>query len=1145
MKGALVMLANSTSFRQHFPAKKLLFFFILSLLTAWPALAQSYQGTLRGAVSDGGDRALGGATLTLVNEQTNVSRTTVTNDAGEYVFERVDPGRYKVIAELAGFKKLDRAGVLVETQRQVTLDLALAVGDVAETVTISSEVPLIETGTASTGTVLGKQALDELPNAGRSPFFLTAIAPNVIPAGNPTYNRQQDQGGSSTISLAGGPVRGNNYIIDGVPITDLTNLAIIIPTIEAIQEVKVQLNTYDAEAGRTGGGVFNTLARSGSNDLHGSLFGFVRPSALGANNFFNNRNGIKKPNVPYKLYGGSLGGPVRVPWLYDGTDRTFFWAAFEGYRQSTFLSDTLTVPTELERKGDFSRSGFTVTDPATGQPFPGNVIPANRLDPAGARLVNFFPLPRNGQGRFVETSILNDRADQQTIKLDHEVTRNYKVSAFYAHYGSREPFANYYNNAANPNGIILARGVDALALNNIITLSPTTLLSVRYGYNTFDNNSAAGSAGFDVASLGFDRSFLNDIVFRKFPRIEIAGNAYGPSTQSALGGEGPADRRLYSHNLQASVSKLVGRHSLKFGGDYRRLATDFRQYGQASGAFNFDAAGTGNAIANLLLGRLNFAANNTAQISVPLRAYVDYWGGYVQDDFRVNSKLTINAGLRYEYETGLRERDNQITVGFDRNAASPLQVPGLNLRGGLVYAGVNGAPTELSPAWKTKFGPRLGFAYQLNDKTTVRGGYGIFWAPQVFTFTVGGIGAIGFSSISTVAAGQTLSNPFPNGLIKPSGNSLGLLTNVGTAVDYVDQDRGAPYVQQYSLDIQRELPGNVALTLSYIGSRGTQLNLGSINDSTINLNQLTPQVLSQYTAAQLTERVANPFFGVARAGALGRTSTIERRQLLRPFPQFTDILVHGAGGGSSFYNALTVKAQKRVSRGIGFLASYTFSKQLDNVLGQGNYFATAVGGPLNTYNLRGEYGLSSFDTPHRFTFSGSYELPFGKGKALLSQGGWLDRVVGGWQLNAIGIYQAGFPVTVTQALNNTLAYSRLQRPNLVAGVSAATSGSTQDRLDNYLNAAAFIAAPAGTFGNAPRTLNVRTPAPQRTWDIGLLKDTQIFERLGAQFRLEAINAFNTPIFRLTNTGFGTANFGRITSQANFPRTVQVSVRLFW
>ncbi len=1109
------------------------------LLIGITASAQTYQGSLRGAVRDTDGKALSAATLTITNEETNVSRTTVTNETGEYLFERIDPGRYKISAQLNGFKKTDRAGVIVETQQSVTLDLAMAVGDVTETVVITGEVPLIETSNPSTGTLLSKQVLDDLPNAGRNPFIMAAITPNVIPAGNPTFNRQQDQSGSSQISLAGGPVRGNNYIIDGVPITDLVNRAVIIPSLEAVSEVKVQVNTYDAEAGRTGGGFFNTLARSGNNDLHGSIFGFLRPSALGANNFFNNRNGVAKPTAPYKLYGGSLGGPVRIPWLYNGKDRTFYWAAFEGYRQNTFLSDTITVPTELERRGDFSRSGVTITDPLTGQPFPGNIIPTNRFDPVGAKLVTFFPLPRNGASRYVATSSLSDRADQQTFKLDHEVTKSYKTSAFYAHYGSREPVADYYSNIANPGGSLLFRNVHALAWNNIITLTPTTLLSLRYGYNSFNDSPTTSSEGFDVASLGFNSAFTNDIVFKKFPRVNIAGAAYGPTTQSALGSDAPSKRRYYSHNFNASVSELIGKHSLKFGGDFRRLSSDFTQIGQASGDFSFDAAGTGNALANMLLGRLNFTVNNTAQIARPLATYVNYWAGYIQDDYRITPKLTLNFGLRYEYEQGLQEKNNQLTVGFDRNATSPLQVPGLNLKGGLIYAGVNGAPTQQSNPWKTKFGPRVGFAYSLNDKTTIRGGYGIFWAPQVFTFSVTGISAIGFSAVSTVASGATLSNPFPNGLIKPSGSSLGLLTNVGTAVDVVDADRGAPYVHQYSLDIQRELIGGIAMTVSYVGSRGTHLNLGSINDSTINLNQLTPQVLSSNSVAQLTERVTNPFFGVANAGALGRTATIERRQLLRPFPQFTDILLHGAGGGNSYYNSLTFKGQKRLSKGIGFLASYTFSKMLDNVLGQGNFYQTGIGGPLNTYNLAGEYGLSAFDSPHRFNISASYDLPFGKGK------GMIDRFIGGWQVNAIGLFQTGFPITVTQAVNNSQAYSRLQRPNLVSGVSAATSGTTQDRLDNYLNPAAFSLAPAGTFGNAPRTLGVRSPAPQKTWDLGLFKDTEIFERLKAQFRLEAINAFNTPIFRFTNTAFGNANFGKITAQANFPRVVQISVRLMW
>lgn len=1128
------------------PARQILGILFALSVTVIGVQAQSFQGGMRGTVKDKENNILLGATLTLTNQETNTSRTTVTNELGEYVFERVDPGKYKLSANLNGFKKADRNDVLVETQQQLALDFTLEVGNVVETVIITGDVPLMETTTASTGTVLGKQVLDDLPNSGRNPFILSAVTPNVIPAGNPTFNRQQDQSGSSQISLAGGPVRGNNYIIDGVPITDLVNRAVVIPSIEAVQEVKIQVNTYDAEAGRTGGGFFNTLARSGNNDFHGSLFGFVRPSALQANNFFNNRNGIAKPNAPYKLYGGSVGGPVKLPWLYNGQDRTFFWAAFEGYRMDTFLSESFNVPTALERKGDFSQSAFTVTDPLTGQPFVNKIIPDNRRDKVGYNLAQYFPLPNGGGNRYTATSTLSDRADQQTLKVDHEVTKNFKTSAFYAHYGSREPEADYYQNIANPGGTLLFRNVHALAWNNLITLSPTTLLSLRYGYNTFNDSPITVSDGFDVAGLGFDPSFTKDIIWKKFPRIIIAGAAYGSASQAALGSGAPSERRYYSHNGMASLSKLVGRHSLKFGADYRRLNADFVAYGQASGQFYFNSAGTGDAIANLILGRLDFANNSSAQIAKPLAAFVNYSGAYVHDDFRVSSKLTVNLGLRYEYEQGLQEASNQLTVGFDRNATSPLVVPGMNLKGGLIYAGVNGAPTQQSTPVKTKFGPRIGFAYSLNDKTTIRGGYGIFWAPQVFTFSVTGIGALGFSSVSTVSSGATLSNPFPNGLTQPSGSSRGLLTNVGSVVDFVDADRGAPYVQQYSLDIQREMPGGITTTLSYVGSRGTALNIGSINDSTVNLNQLSPQVLSQYTTAQLTERVANPFFGIAAAGSLANSSTIERRQLLRPFPQFTDILMHGAGGGNSYYNSVTIKAQKRMSRGVSFLTSYTFSKMLDNVFGQANYYASGVGGALNTYNLAGEYGLSSFDTPHRFNISGSYELPFGKGKKFFSSAnGFTDRVVGGWQLNAIGIYQSGFPIAVVQGTNNTLAYSRLQRPNLVSGVSIATSGDMSSRLDGYLNPAAFTTAAAGTFGNAPRTLGVRGPSPQKTWDIGLLKNVAIFETLKGQFRVEAINAFNTPIFRLTNTTFGSSTFGKITSQANFARVIQLSVRLMW
>src|SRR5262245_40099748 len=609
MKGAARMLAKNISRgksssrvsgrieRNSLPNKDLIYgaslLLALALLCALAAVAhgQSYQGGLRGSLHDNAGNALSNVTLMLTNEATSVTRATVTNSSGEYVFDRVDPGKYKLEATSSGFKKLERS-VVIETQQQLLLDLLMEVGAVTETIVITDDAPLIESANASVGQVITKQFLSDLPNTGRNPFSLAAISPNYVPAGNPTFNRQQDQSGSSQISLAGGPVRGNNYLLDGVPIADIGNRAVIIPTFEAIQELKLQVNNYDAEAGRTGGGVFNVTSRSGSNQLHGSLFGFLRPNPLQANNFFNNRSGIKRPDADYGLYGGSVGGPVYIPRLYNGKDKTFFWIAMEGYRMQSFLSETFTVPTVLERQGNFSqtRNGgqpVVIYDPLTtrtvnGQlvrdPFPGAIIPLNRQDQVGRALLQFFPLPNrpgdaSGRGNYAATSTLDDRADQQTFKLDHNFTNWYKASATYLRYGSREPVADYYGTVSNPGGSLLFRNVDALAVNNIFTLNQTTLLSVRYGYNTFDDNVDTVSAGFDPAQLGFAQSFVRDIAFKKFPAISTGG-AYGPS-QGALGSAAPNERRWYSHNFLTGFSKLMGRHSLKTGFDYRKLSVEF------------------------------------------------------------------------------------------------------------------------------------------------------------------------------------------------------------------------------------------------------------------------------------------------------------------------------------------------------------------------------------------------------------------------------------------------------------------------------------------------------------------------------------------------------------------------------------------
>jgi trimeric autotransporter adhesin len=1161
------------------------------LILSSPVSGQSYQGSFRGSLRDSGSNVMSNVTLILTNEATNLARTTVTNAVGEFVFEKVDPGRYKVEATASGFKKLERLGLIIETQQHLTLDLVMELGNVAETVVITDEVPLIESANASVGQVISKQLLSDLPNTGRNPFSLAAISPNYIPAGNPTFNRQQDQSGSSQISLAGGPVRGNNYMLDGVPIADIGNRAVIIPIFESVQELKMQVNNYDAEAGRTGGGVFNVTARSGSNQVHGSLFGFLRPNPLQANNFFNNRDGRERPSTDYALYGGSFGGPIYIPKVYNGKDKTFFWFAFEGYRMQSFLSETFTVPTDLERQGNFSQSRTVIYDPRTTRPNPNfdpnqretagnsrfirdpfkeNTIPLEQQDPVGRALMQFFPKPNRpanvaGRENYAATSTLNDRADQQTIKLDHTFNSKYKIAGTYLRYGSREPVADYYQNIANPGGSLLFRNVDAVAINNIFTLNDTTILSVRYGYNTFDDNVDTVSAGFAPATLGFAPSFTSDIAFNKFPSI-MMGGAYGSPSQGALGSAAPNERRWYSHNFLTGISKLMGRHNLKAGFDYRQLSLDFNNIGQASGTFVFNRSftqgpdpntpGAGNELASMLLGAVAATGNpngGSAQLVTPLSVYVNYFGGYLQDDLRVSQRLTLNFGLRYEYEQGLQERDNQITAGFDPNAQFPVQPAGLNVRGGLIFAGVDGNPTQQVRAQKNKIGPRIGFAYMLNEKTTIRGGYGILWAPAIFSLgpTVDGYGALGFAAVTNMVTsfdgGLTpanyLSNPFPNGLLRPTGSSLGLMTQAGQTISFVDQNRGAAYMQQYSLDIQRELPGNIALTAGYVGSRGTNLQVGGISNGGININQLPPQFMSR---TDLQTQVANPFFGTPAGVGILRSATVAQGQLLRPFPQFGDVIMYGASGGNSFYNAATVKAQKRFSKGFSLLTAYTFSKLLDNITGNSNYFAPDnTANVIDAYDRSRDYSLSSVDTPHRFTMSGTYELPFGRGKALLSSGNSIvNRVVGGWQFNAIVTYQSGFPLSVTQQANNTNAFSLGQRPNIVLGVDQATSGLVGDRLGAYLNRAAFSLAPPNTFGNAPRTIGVRSPSTG-LWDISVLKNTTIFEGFNAQFRFEAVNAFNTPVFRAPNTQLGNSNFGVISSQANFARIMQLSVRLMW
>jgi hypothetical protein len=812
--------------------------------------------------------------------------------------------------------------------------------------------------------------------------------------------------------------------------------------------------------------------------------------------------------------------------------------------------------------GDFSKSlnsdGSlrTIYDPlntvnGVRQPFARNIIPAGRMNPVGLAIASNFQLPQTsplyyGANDLNAPGKLPCRAVQYTGKIDEDLTSWWRVSLSYLRYFSLEPGNTEFPTVSSPNQWRLQRRVDSTQLNSITTINPTTVLAVRYGFNRFPNYSYNASQGFNIGSLGFPQSLVSQIrpSLSQFPYITMS-NLYSLGVND--------NNSFYVHaskNFSAEVSKYAGRHSLRAGFDYRRIKAAGNDANNAAGDYSFNgiftksapvSSGTGGAdLADMLLG---YPASGNIYTSTKLTDYADYYGIYIQDDFRLSSKLTLNLGLRWERELGLQEVNNGMVVNFDGAAANPLaaNVTGISPKGVIQYAGTNGKTTVGNPVLN-KWGPRFGLAYQINSKTVVRAGYGIFWAPQ---FALGSpIATVGYnqttpyiaSTDNNVTSAGSLSNPFPNGILQPVGNSLGASTGIGQSFSLVDPTAKSPYVQQYSLDIQRELPGGIATEIGFVGSKSSHLVTGT---AAINLNALNPALLAQGSA--LTQSVVNPFFGHGGTGVIG-TAKVQASQLLLPFPAFGAINQTFDDSNKAKYYSLVLKAQKRFSKGLTFLSSFTWSRNWDESGGgPGNTLNGGAKGPQNPYNMAAEYAFSNIDTPFRWSTAISYELPFGKGKPLLSNGRAMNYIAGGWAINTVSIFQTGFPLQISQSTNFNSGFGYAsQRPN-ATGVSPVTSGSLEDRLNNYINPAAFSTAPQFTFGNAGRTIGMRGPG-QVNWDISVFKSFIIRETLKAQFRCEALNAMNTPLFYGPNVSFGSSTFGKITTQANFSRQLQLALR---
>jgi len=1141
------------------------------------ALAQTAAGSLRGAVREG-DNIVPGVAVVLVNEATSASRETVSNAAGDFSFPAVVPGTYTVRASLPGFKRWERQGIGVSTQQTVTVDVRLEVGGLEETVTVTAASPLVDTSNGSVGTVLESRELATLPSVARNIYMMSVTVPTVVLSGNQVFTRLQDLNHPSLVSLGGGARRANNYLIDGVSHTDLVNRPSVNPSIETIDNVSVQLHTYDAEMGRTGGGTYNVSARSGTNEFRGSTFYQVRPGGLVANSFFAAQAGLPKPASYFHNGGGGVGGP-----LVRG--RTFFWQAGEAYRSLDSRSSALRVPTMRERLGDFSRSTnaagqlvviydplTTRTDPATGRlvrdPFPGNVIPADRLNPVAAAIARFYPEPTRevSDGAPNRDSVADQtgHAVVSSTKIDHRFGDGISLSALYMTNGTSRTNENFWergqgpNRFADPRDGTLDRGLHLLAVNNTWVTGSNTVATLRYGYTRLRDDDST-TAAFDPAALGFSQTFLTAQQARKFPVGTI-------TDYESFGAVDPTRRVWGSWSANGTLSHLVGRHTFKTGLDIRRLGVDTQSYTGGSGDLRFDrfftsadplangTATSGNALASFLLGYPSGDPSNQSRLTVssPLTAFVRYYGAYVQDDLRVNQRLSLNVGLRVEHESGLRERLNRFTVGFDPTLApggmlGTVTVNGRPVRGGLVFAGQAGAPLHQGNPPALKAAPRAGIAFALTPQTAVRGGYGVFWAPWNYQ-PVSGVnyGQMGYVSQTFIRQGQfvpatTLDNPFPTGASAPVGNRLGPLTGVGGQIEFIDQSRGAPWVQQYSVDLTHQVGERGMIGVEYVGATGGSLGLGGSNDAVLNINQLDPAHLVLGPA--LLEQVPNPFYGLpAGEGFEVNSPTVQRRQLLRPFPQFGDILMRQSTQGRSQYHALVLKAERRFAGGWGARVNYTLSRLRDNQFGETNFQQPNTPEALDAYDLSREWSLGLLDVPHKVVAAPIVDLPFGSDRRWARRG-LAAALLGGWNVSAIVSLESGFPVPLASLTNNTGLFTRVQRPNATS-IPADTTGSDESRiLTAWLNADAYAVPEPFTLGSAPRTdTRVRGPARNNV-DVAITRSLRLTEGTRGEIRLEIVNLTNTVKVIGPIHAVGSAGFGQIRAQSGFMRLAQLTVRL--
>jgi hypothetical protein len=1122
---------------------------LLLLAAGWLA-AQEYRATLLGAVIDPSGASVPNARVTATNTQTGVSVISQTGADGNYVIPFLLPGAYSLRVEAPGFKTFERSPIELRINDRTRIDAAIEIGQAADKVTVVAEAPLLETASSSRGQVIGQRAIADMPLNSRNPFTLMNLATGVQYTGSMMYFRPFDNGAIGNFSINGGRDGINEYQIDGASNnTNSGTMLAYVPPVEATQEFKIQANTYDAQYGRTSGGVISVSIKPGTNSFHGAAYEYLRRTQLEANLTQNNANRSSRAEHMIDQYGWELDGPVRLPRLYNGKDRTFFMFSQERYREFTPQPGQVTVPTELERAGDFSQSyktatqqwgvydplsvylnpAYDTTRPITAantkylrQPYAGNRVSRSLFNPIAVRVLQDIPLPNQAGDPYTHVNnwyagYVGEATDFQNLiaRLDHNVGSRWRLYGRWNYNdrdGGRINYAGWDTPARNQ--IHAGRRNDGAVLDAVSTLNPHTILSLRVSYNRFRSHSVYDPI--DISTLGFPKSLLSLLpISNKYPIFNFEGYQ-----NTGINEWNIAPNETYSG--QASMTKVAGSHSMKFGTEYRLIhqATISRSDGMGNYSFNrnwtrrtpdFSDPNSGQGIATFLLGTLSGAS-----VAINAQTYFTwkYPVLFFQDDWQITRRLTLNLGLRWDREGAPVERFDRQVRGIDFRSKFPIEVPGMpNLVGGLRYAGVNGAPrATFNPDW-WNLQPRGGVAYKLlrSKPLVLRGGIGRTFIPTSTTN-----GATNFSRTTSALTSTSdyrplasISNPFPDGLLPPLGASLGLATNAGQSISSNNPDRRQPFVWQFSAGLQCELRPGLLLEASYVGSRTRQLGVG-VSHKYLTLDQLA------LGSAYLNTLVPNPFNGyLPSSTSLGTQATVSRRTLMTPFPQFTGVSTSSNSIGASWYNSAQFKVEQRFKHGLSFLLSYTVSKTME---------ATSY---MNSQDTLLHSTLVSFDRPQRVVLSGIYELPVGPKKGVLNRG-VVAHIVGGWQLNWVLNKQSGGPLGLPGG------YYLMGDPKLPLST-----------LDKWFNTdpKLWVQRANDTLQTMPYySPNIRLmSAPQL--DANLFRDFYLREGHKLQFKVSAFNALNTPLLGGPTTDPTSARFGMVrTSQNNLPRSIELGFR---